>query len=369
MLKKFEVKNYRGFNDTITWDLSDTKDYSFKKGLVENKIVKKAVVFGANGSGKSSLCTALVDITAHLLDAEKDNIPNHIYTYVGNDQAFAEFTYTFQFGKDEVVYKYMKINLTELLFEAIQVNGKLMLIHNFVEEKDNFIKIPGAENLRTHGLQKQLSVVKYIYNNTIQDENSVITKMMNFVGGMLYFRSLKDANKYIGYKIGGEKLKDIILNNGRLEDFNAFINDMGLNYTLVPLKLMSGATDIGAKFENDKVVLFESIASSGTMTLMLFYCWFIEFQNLTFLVIDEFDAYYHYETSQKILELIHSFENMQSMVTTHTVSLLKTNLTRPDCSFIIDKEGIKNLSTRANKELREAHNIEKLYRSKETFDL
>ena len=365
MLKKFQVENYRGFKNTLLWDLSDTRDYGFRKNLIDNKIVKKSVVFGRNGSGKSSLCTAVVDITAHLLDAEKDDVSQHLYTYVGNEDRFATFTYIFQFGKDEVVYTYCKANLTTLLFEAIAVNGKEMLVHNFIDEKDNFIRIPGAENLRTKGLQKQLSVVKYIYNNTIQDENSVISKIMKFVSGMLYFRSLKDANKYIGYKLGSEKLNEIILNNGRLEDFNAFINDMGLNYTLVPLKLMSGALTIGAKFENDKVVEFESIASSGTRTLMLFYCWFIEFGKLTFLVIDEFDAYYHHELSEKILSIIQSFDNMQSIVTTHNVTLLHTDCTRPDCAYVIENGSINNLSSLTKRELREAHNIEKLYRANE----
>lgn len=365
MLKKFQVENYRGFKGTLLWDLSDTRDYGFCKSLVENRIAKKSVVFGKNGSGKSSLCTAVVDITSHLLDAEKDNVPQHLYTYVGNEKNFASFTYVFQFGKDEVIYTYCKANLTTLLLEAIEVNGKQLLLHNFVDEKDNFIRIPGAENLRTQGLQKQLSVVKYIFNNTIQDEDSIITKIMNFVSGMLYFRSLKDANKYIGYKLGSEKLNEIILNNGRLEDFNAFINDMGLNYTLVPLKLMSGALTIGAKFENDNVVEFEAIASSGTRTLMLFYCWFIEFDRLTFLVIDEFDAYYHYELSEKILSIIQSFENMQSIVTTHTVSLLHTKCTRPDCAFMIGEGYVKNLCNLTDRELREAHNIEKLYRANE----
>ena len=365
MLKKFQVENYRGFKDTLLWDLSDTRDYGFRKNLVENKIAKKSVVFGKNGSGKSSLCTAVVDITAHLLDAEKDNVPGHLYTYVGNNKNFATFTYVFQFGKDEVTYTYCKANLTTLLLEAVAINGKEVLLHNFVDEKDNYINIPGAENLRTKGLQKQLSVVKYIYNNTIQDENSVITKIINFVSGMLYFRSLKDANKYIGYQLGSEKLDDIILSNNRLDDFNKFINDMGLNYTLVPLKLVSGALTIGAKFENDNVVQFSSIASSGTMTLMLFYCWFIEFSNLTFLVIDEFDAYYHHELSEKILSIIQSFENMQSMVTTHTVSLLHTECTRPDCAFMIGEGYIKNLCNLTDRELREAHNIEKLYRANE----
>lgn len=365
MLKKFQVENYRGFKNTLLWDLSDTRDYGFRKNLIDNKIVKKSVVFGRNGSGKSSLCTAVVDITAHLLDAEKDDISQHLYTYVGNEDRFATFTYIFQFGKDEVMYTYCKANLTTLLFEAIAVNGKEMLVHNFIDEKDNFIRIPGAENLRTKGLQKQLSVVKYIYNNTIQDENSVISKIMKFVSGMLYFRSLRDANKYIGYKLGSEKLNEIILNNGRLEDFNAFINDMGLNYTLVPLKLMSGALTIGAKFENDNVVEFESIASSGTRTLMLFYCWFIEFGKLTFLVIDEFDAYYHHELSEKILSIIQSFDNMQSMVTTHNVTLLHTDCTRPDCAYMIENGSINNLSSLTKRELREAHNIEKLYRANE----
>ena len=365
MLKKFQVENYRGFKNTLLWDLSDTRDYGFRKNLIDNKIVKKSVVFGRNGSGKSSLCTAVVDITAHLLDAEKDDVSQHLYTYVGNEDRFATFTYIFQFGKDEVMYTYCKANLTTLLFEAIAVNGKEMLVHNFIDEKDNFIRIPGAENLRTKGLQKQLSVVKYIYNNTIQDENSVISKIMKFVSGMLYFRSLRDANKYIGYKLGSEKLNEIILNNGRLEDFNAFINDMGLNYTLVPLKLMSGALTIGAKFENDNVVEFESIASSGTRTLMLFYCWFIEFGKLTFLVIDEFDAYYHHELSEKILSIIQSFDNMQSMVTTHNVTLLHTDCTRPDCAYVIENGSINNLSSLTKRELREAHNIEKLYRANE----
>ena len=46
MLKKFQVENYRGFKDTLSWDLSDTRDYGFQKNLIDNKIVKKSVIFG-----------------------------------------------------------------------------------------------------------------------------------------------------------------------------------------------------------------------------------------------------------------------------------------------------------------------------------
>ncbi len=157
-------------------------------------------------------------------------------------------------------------------------------------------------------------------------------------------------------------MHDIILNNGKLEEFNEFLIQFDLNYTLVPLKLVSGALTIGAKFENDNVVEFESVCSSGTKTLLLFYCWLLHFDKLTFLVIDEFDAYYHYETSQKVLEIIHSFESMQSVVSTHSITLMNTSLTRPDCCYILSNNRIKNICNCTDKELREAHNLEKMYR-------
>jgi AAA15 family ATPase/GTPase len=181
MLKRFEVKNYKGFKDNIVWDLRSTRDYSFKNNLVRNKIVTAATVFGKNASGKSSLCTALVDITTHLLDVEKDNTPPHLYSYIGSDSNVSEFKYVFQFDSDEVEYYYAKTNNREMVCEIVSINGKQILVHNFIDESVNYIKIPGAENLRTKGLPKQLSVVKYIYNNTIFKLHCILTHIFVFI--------------------------------------------------------------------------------------------------------------------------------------------------------------------------------------------
>lgn len=367
MLTRFEVANYKGFKDAMIWDLYTTRDYSYSKELIKNKTAKNSIVFGKNASGKSSLCAAVVDITTHLLDAEKDSTPPHMLTYIGNDTHIMSFRYDFLFGNRKVTYVYAKTNKREMVIEELYVNKKKVLRHDFVNEEENFINIAGAKNLRTKGLPNKLSVIKYIYNNTILDENSVINHLVNFVSGMLYFRSLREANQYIGYKLGGEKLDDIILRNHKLEEFQNFLQDMELNYTLVPLTLSSGHTVIGAKFENSSAIALNEIASSGTRTLMLFFCWLLEFENLTFLVIDEFDTYYHHNVSQKILKIINSFKDMQSMVTTHNVTLLNTDATRPDCAFILDKSGVRNLSERSKKDIRKNHNIEKLYREGE-FD-
>lgn len=362
MLKRFEVENYKGFNSKMVWDLSQTKTYSFCKPLTKNRLSKNSIVYGNNASGKTSLCFALVDITTHLLDVEKDLTPPHMFTYIGNNSTIATFRYDFLFGKKTVSYVYSKNNMREMQFESLSINGSEVIRHDFNDESGNFIRISGAENLRTKGLPKFLSVIKYIYNNTIQDGDSLICQLIDFVKGMLYFRSLREANLYIGYKLGGEKLDNIILRNNKLEDFNKFLRSMGLNYTLVPLSLSSGLTVIGARFDNAKAIQLTEIASSGTKTLMLFYCWLLEFDKLTFLIIDEFDAYYHHDVSTKILEIINGFDNMQSMVTTHNVTLLSTDVTRPDCAYIIDTTGVRNLSSRTSKELRKNHNIEKLYR-------
>lgn len=365
MLKLFEVENYHGFNKKITLDFSVTKNYSYAKNLVKNKTVKNSTVFGKNGSGKSSLCLALMDITLHLLDKQKDKAINSIYTFIGSNQTEASFRYVFQFGKKQIEYFYKKSTPLSLTYERVSLNGKPILIHDYNYDGNNMIAISGAFNLNTKGMQQELSCVKYVYNNTIHDESSVLSLLMNFVSGMLYFRSLRDGNEYIGYKLGAENLDDIILKNNSLADFKQFLEAFDLYYDLVPVRLPNGKSLIGVKFDNGNVVSFEDIASSGTQALKLFFGWSLDFSKLSFLIIDEFDAYYSSETAKAVLSLINSFDNMQSLVTTHNVTLLNTDSTRPDCAFLLDKAGLYSLSSRYGKDLRKGNNIEKMYRDGE----
>lgn len=45
------------------------------------------------------------------------------------------------------------------------------------------------------------------------------------------------------------------------------------------------------------------------------------------------------------------------------VSVMTNDLLRPDCYFLIENNAIKDLSVSTDKELREAHNLEKMYRA------
>ena len=70
MLKRFEVENFKGFQNKLIFDL-EAREYPFNESLVVNGIVNKALIYGKNGIGKSTLGIALFDIVGHLTDKEK----------------------------------------------------------------------------------------------------------------------------------------------------------------------------------------------------------------------------------------------------------------------------------------------------------
>lgn len=127
MLKRFSVTNYRGFKDTVKLDLT-AGNYGFSNNLVKDGIVNKALVFGKNGTGKNNLGFAIMDIIIHLTD-KKSYFNNFFQSYCNkyNHCNYAEFEYVFQFGEDEVKYKYRKYAIDKLKYEQFMLNDKVLL--------------------------------------------------------------------------------------------------------------------------------------------------------------------------------------------------------------------------------------------------
>ena len=98
MLEKFEVFNFMGFKDTLVFDFHTSKKYTSNTDLVQRGIIKKALVFGENSSGKSNLCYALMDIIFHLSDKEKMPLSDSVYLCANGDSPNAIFKYHFKFN-------------------------------------------------------------------------------------------------------------------------------------------------------------------------------------------------------------------------------------------------------------------------------
>lgn len=93
---------------------------------------------------------------------------------------------------------------------------------------------------------------------------------------------------------------------------------------------------------------------------MLYY-WYLQMKKASFVFIDEFDAFYHFALAENLVKLAITELNIQIILTSHNTNLLTNRFMRPDCLFILTKEKIAPLTEVTNRELREEHNLERLY--------
>ena len=87
----------------------------------------------------------------------------------------------------------------------------------------------------------------------------------------------------------------------------------------------------------------------------------------TFIFIDEFDANYHFELSEKIVTLLEEHFDCQVVLTSHNTNLLSNSIMRPDCFLILSNGKLTPICEATTRELRQGHNLQKLYKNGE-FD-
>jgi hypothetical protein len=365
MLIKFEVTNFKNFENTLVFNFTKTNSYKFNKECVTDGVVNKALIYGHNGTGKSNLGFAIFDLVSHLTDKNIDKDVYQHYVNANSKNDLVEFKYTFKFNKDIVEYRYIKSDLSILIAEELHINNTLFASIDRKQKSEAKINVKGAETLKKDIGDSKISILSYINKNAILDEkdeaNMIFQQFLSFVNSMLFFRSL-DENRYIGLEQGHSVIDSDIIEHNNVKDFETFLNDVGIKCDLDVIEILSEKILV-FKF-NNKIIPFFSIASSGTKSLALFYFWFqrLKENGVDFLFIDEFDAFYHHDLSVNIVKLLKTLDT-QVILTTHNTSVISNELLRPDCYFLLKENDIKSLSNRTPKELREAHNIEKMYKA------
>lgn len=363
MLKKFSVENFKGFLDKITFDLGSPCNYSFKPEVIQNGCITKGIVYGINGSGKSNLGIAIFDIITHLTDKKK--LPQGLSLYLNLDgrKSFAEFEYTFVFDQHEILYRYKKKDINELLYESLSIDGQEVIYFDFLS-KEGFTLLAGSDTLNTAiKNDSPISRVKYVNNNSILEDNptnKTFKKFIDFVDHMLLFYSL-DTKGYEGFMTGTESISEGIINSGNVKSFESFLKENDIDYHLFSQEV-DGKPSLYCKFKNQNANFFH-VASTGTRSLALFYYWYVKMRDASFVFIDEFDAFYHFELSKNIERNLIKIPDVQIFTTTHNTDLMSNDLLRPDCYFIIKDNTIKPISQLTEKELRQAHNLQKMYKA------
>ncbi|MCD8118284.1 MAG: ATP-binding protein [Lachnospiraceae bacterium] len=379
MLKKFSVKNYKNFKEEITIDFSAIAGYQFSTDCIADNYISKMLIYGRNATGKTNLGRAITDIAYTASPYPFRSPYNGILLNADSHEDAARFSYTFDFDGREVLYQYERFGNQTLKSEMLMVDGTVIFMCDFSVPRFHFENLGciQAETANTEIYKNSLAekinddeergdgeilpFLRWLINNMASESNSILMGMEYFSRRMV----MTTANDKMRIRAFSSSFYDSLEDPERLKDLEEFLNAMGIECRLEWRKLPEGHGQL--YFAHEKLVPFEC-ASSGTMALVeLYRRFFYRTVEPSLMYLDEFDAFYHYEMSDNVIRFIKKkYPRCQVIMTTHNTNLMANKLMRPDCVFILSRSGkLTALCNATERELREGHNLEKMYISGE----
>ncbi len=358
MLKRFEVQGYKNFKEKLVMDFSDIRDYQFNPQCIRNNLLNNAIIYGKNGVGKTNLGSAILDIKRSFVRniRQEENFLN-----ADSNTDYAQFKYIFQFEEDEIQYEYKKKNINLFLEEKFVLNGEVIFFYNHSTKKKEIYHLEkiGAEFLNWELLDDGISVLNYLINTIPLSSSPLLEKMYDFISGMILLRGTRN------YQDMEEMFEQKIIEEKKVGEIQKILNEFGINEKIEVKTTPTGNKKLYSSHK--RPIEFIKNASSGTLSLIDLMVKYQEIKDISFIYIDEFDAFYHFELAEKVIKFLEKIEHCQTITTTHNTSLLSNRIMRPDCFFILTNEKITSIVNSTDRELREGHNLEKLYKSGE-FD-
>lgn len=379
MLKKFAVRNYKNFKDDISIDFENIAGYQFGMDCITDGMIGKALIYGRNATGKTNLGLALIDIWFAMVPIPR-SIGDGLFLNADSTEDRATFSYTFQFGSQELVYQYARFSNQELSNEKLLIDGTLIFECDFDRQAYDFDNLDyihaetanverylqsldrGEEAGETEGYP--IPFLRWLIGNVAFDNDSVLIRFSNYVRKMAILRGNRDMTR--SPKRIYDNFYESLEKPEKLQDFQDFLNAMGIACRLELKQLPDGQREL--YFAHEKLVPFFTNASSGTLALANLYRRIVSaIGDASFLYLDEFDAFYHYEMAENVIQFLkEKYPKCQMILTSHNTNLMTNRLMRPDCLFILSREGtLTPLCDATGRELREGHNLEKMYISGE----
>ncbi|WP_375605006.1 ATP/GTP-binding protein [Flavobacterium davisii] len=410
MLVQFSVRNFKTFKDKVTlsmvasnYDKSDLEDSNvFEIKNYPHRLLKSAVVYGANASGKTNLVDALafmrwfvVNSSTKTQKGDPINVENFKFNTASENDS-SEFEIIFLFDKTQFRYGF-EVNkqgvVAEWLFQK-KLNQKPKEVELFYRDEDSIDFHTSFKKFEI--LQKQVDIIRdnvlilSLANQFNVGEASVIVdyfrKIHFFLGNEpeIYEEfSFEEISKRsdLGLKII-ETLRrfdigisDIYVNEINLENLSKeqssklselFKKEKGMVFI--------EAKSVHKKYDNDYNFVayeqtdFKEIESAGTQKLLAV-LGFVLFSLETGcpMFIDELDSRLHPNIVSFLIELFNSKStnpnNAQLIFNTHNTNLLHKSLFRRDQVWFMQKNryGEAKLFSLADFKVRKEENFEEKY--------
>ncbi|MGB4576360.1 MAG: ATP-binding protein, partial [Paludibacter sp.] len=384
MLWQFTVKNYKTFKDKATLSLI-ASNYDKKTLEAENiysdevfnkRILKSAVVYGANASGKSTLVNAIAFMRLFVLRSagrqQGDSIevdPFRLNVTTENEPS--EFEVIFSF--DHVLYRYgLEATQQEVISEWLYYKPKTKEVELFYRDGD---QIDFHESLFSKG--KMVATQGLVRKNALLVSVAAQFNEEQAIAVINWFRNLRVISNVREYfsqrfninrtKTPADKQKIITL----LKDADFGIQDIEVELmnednipSHYPLSLknkliaeikegnMERVNDIlfshrkygrDNEFVHNVPFSLDKDESSGTQKYFNLLGPILDvLENGQVLVVDELDAQLHPNLLCRIISLFHSTEmnhnNAQLIFNSHDTNLLDSGLFRRDQIWFTDKD-------------------------------
>ena len=360
MLRYFSVSGYKNFDRPVELDFSDARDYQFNGNCINNGLLGKIIIYGKNASGKSNFAQALADIYS-ILPGKSAGYEKGLYLNIHNTNGYAEFTYVFQFDNDTVEYIYRKTAPLKMIYEQVSLNGQLLFC--FDRHNPGGLEAPGLKELAPTlnlAFENVENVFGYVIANTPLDSGHPLRKVRAFVDCVKLDAFSEGLNSYT------EVYSELVANTAGvfIELLTELLQLAGVSDQLTVLEDLTGKK--GLFFDTVPPMPFTQAASSGTKALcslsMLYAA--AKFGGAgrpALFILDEFDAFYHHELAERIVKMFLEYPHVQVVFTSHNTSLLSNRFMRPDCFFIMTHNKLTSFANATQRELREGHNLEKLF--------
>lgn len=370
MLLQFQCKNHRSIKDEIIFSMLASSDDSHEEKLIKNLregnyISRCASLYGANGSGKTSIISAILCMKQLVVSSNSYQNESEMVRLPHKLAVDSPTKYSINFEKNGIVYQYsFEYDNKEIIAESLYYwpNGKKAMIFERTSEIVNneptfkfsadFKKI--GENCRG-----RLKPFKLLLSVAFTETNiEYVAKTFNFFQNDLVILFSNEPNNWLQYSIDVLKkdteLRKIFL--GFLHSIGSDILDLSLDTqirTFSEKELLNFPPEVRPAFTNQKVRLdilnlkykdFDiniNDESEGIKKLFAMVCPLIDIiRNNKIFFCDEIENSLH---SSIVLEIIRRFFNnekstAQLIFATHNTEILDLNIMRRDQIWFTELE-------------------------------
>ena len=352
MLVDFNVKNYRSFKNEQEFSMETGKKLrKYQKSntiaAMGERMLKSALLFGANANGKTNLIKALLMLKSLIISPTRNELEPLSTDTFGYNKGTTCFDITFikrsnkykyflEYDREHVVHEKLLVNNVGI-FERNEQHFDLMPLQ-LIPLKDNIRKNQLLLYFAQQNNEKNSKEtfewfsedLIFVDTDRIRNDRFKLLEKEDFKKLFLNFLKAADFN-IVDVEVR-EKKEEIPNPEYILKKLNDSESD---NDSDDARTLQNISYDVYSthKAEHGNFSVFFNNESVGTKVFMVLALYILNNTNKT-LLIDEFDRSYHLELAKALLKLINSEKQTnQFILTTHELSLMDTNLRQDQIWF------------------------------------